>query len=103
MNSQPHESDVKDFFQCLGEIWRDVAATEFLMRRAIAQKEGDITKLPQHPYSQGSEFIEYPRAFSIRYFSDVVKGFPKWFQGFAAPNAEAWDLLIEFRNAMAHV
>lgn len=39
--SENDNKELSDFFQCLGEIWRDVAAIEFLMRCAIAQAEGD--------------------------------------------------------------
>ncbi len=30
----------------MGEIWRDMCLIEFLMRCALARKEGDINELP---------------------------------------------------------
>lgn len=96
------DQEVNEFFQCLGEIWRDVAAIEFLMRCAIAQEQGDKDKVPRWPYHKGSEYDEYPASFSLMYFSDVVREFQQTFPEFAAHNPQIWDILIEFRNAMAH-
>lgn len=94
--------DISEFFQCIGEIWRDVTLIEFLMRCAVAQAEGDKHKFPQHPYLKGAEYSEYPRSFSLRSFSDVVDEFVRAFPQFAKAKPEFWTLLVEFRNAMAH-
>jgi hypothetical protein len=94
--------ELDEFFQCLGEIWRDVTAIEFLMRCAIAQAEGDKYKLPRHPYLKGAEYVEYPRSFALRSFSDVVDEFVNAFPQFVRANQGFWALLVDFRNAMAH-
>jgi len=89
--------NTKEFFETLGEICRDIAAIEFLMRCALAQKEGDISNFPKPPYKKGDKHSVYPRSFSITYFSEVVKEFNKKFPDFVIPGE-----LIEFRNALAH-
>lgn len=95
--------EADDFFQCLGEIWRDVAAIEFFMRCAVAQARGDIKKLPKHPYRKGAEYSEYPRSFAAGHFSEVVKEFVKTFPRFAEQNPQFFSRhLVDFRNAMAH-
>lgn len=94
--------EIAEFFQCIGEIWRDIAIMEFLMRCAIAQAEGDKHKMPRYPYLKGAEYVEYPRSFALRSFSDVVDEFVRAFPQFAATNPGFWTLLVDFRNAMAH-
>jgi hypothetical protein len=89
--------NTKEFFEILGEVWRDITAIEFLMRCALAQKEGDINKIPKPPYSKGKSYSEYPRSFSFKYFSDVAQEFNKEFPKLAIPQE-----LIDLRNAMAH-
>lgn len=91
------KSSPEKFFGILGEIWRDICLIEFLMRCALAQKKGDISKFPMPPYEKGKEYSEYPDSFSIRVFGDVVTEFNESFPNLAIP-----DELIAFRNAMAH-
>ncbi len=91
------EKETKDFFETLGEIWRDITAIEFLMRGALAQKSGDVSKFPIPPYTKGKVYADYPKAFSHRLFSDVVQEFNKYFPSLAIPRE-----LIDLRNAMAH-
>lgn len=85
------------FFEILGETWRDICLIEFLMRCAIAQKQGDISKFPQPPYEKDMEFDDYPKSFSLDGFTDVVKKFNTNFPTLAIPRE-----LIDLRNAMAH-
>lgn len=87
----------KEFFEMLGEIWRDITAIEFLMRAALAQKSGDVSKFPTPPYTKGKIYTEYPEGFLHKYFSDVVKEFNKKFPLLVLPQE-----LIDLRNAMAH-
>jgi hypothetical protein len=87
----------KEFFEMLGEIWRDITAIEFLMRGALAQKTGDVSKFPTPPYTKGKIYVEYPEAFSHKYFNDVAQDFNKKFPLLAIPQE-----LIDLRNAMAH-
>lgn len=89
--------DTKEFFETLGEIWRDITSIEFLMRCALAQKEGDANKFPQPPYDKGKIYSEYPKSFSHTYFGDVAKEFNQNFPELAIPQE-----LIDLRNAMAH-
>lgn len=85
------------FFEALGEVWRDLALIEFLMRCALAQKKGEVSKFPLPPYQKGREYENYPTSFSPRYFSDVAAEFNREFPNLAIPSE-----LIELRNAMAH-
>lgn len=93
------EEKNKKFFETLGEIWRDIALIEFLMRGALSQKEGDIDKFPKPPYDKGKIYIEHPKSFSYsnNYFSNLAQQFNKEFPELAIPQE-----LIDFRNAMAH-
>lgn len=91
------EVKVKDFFGCLGEIWRDITAVEFLMRACIAKKEGEIEKFPKSPYEKGKIYSDYPNSFSITFFSGVAAKFNRLFPTLAIPQE-----LIDLRNAMAH-
>ncbi len=85
------------FFEILGETWRDICLIEFLMRCAIAQTEGDVSKFPLPPYEKDVEYDDYPRAFSLPMFGDVVVEFNKLFPRLALPQE-----MIDLRNAMAH-
>jgi hypothetical protein len=38
-NEDMNEKETKLFFECLGEIWRDITTIEFLMRVCIAKKD----------------------------------------------------------------
>ena len=67
-----NEAEVKNFFECLGEIWRDITFIEFLMRCAIAKKEGEILKFPKPPYEKGKVYNEYPKSFSNFSFSSFA-------------------------------
>ena len=88
---------IKEFFETLGEIWRDITLIEFLMRGALAQKTGDVEKWPKPPYKKGRIYKEYPKSFSPIYFSEVAQEFNKEFPKLAIPQE-----LIDLRNAMAH-
>ena len=44
-----NEAEVKNFLECLGEIWRDITFIEFLMRCAIAKKRRGNFKIPKTP------------------------------------------------------
>jgi hypothetical protein len=90
-------NNINRFFETLGEIWRDITVIEFLMRCALARKEGDIIKFPQPPYKKGRIYQEYPSSFSLSYFGDVAIKFNKEFPKLAIPQE-----LIDLRNAMAH-
>jgi len=91
------EKEIKDFFECMGEIWRDITAIEFLMRGALAQKNGDANLWPSPPYNKGKSYSQYPKSFSFKYFDELAKEFNKEFFPLAIPQE-----LIDFRNAMAH-
>lgn len=91
------QKEISEFFKCLGEIWRDITAIEFLMRCVIAKKEGEIEKFPKPPYIKGKIYADYPRSFSIVYFTEVACEFNKYFPKLAIPKE-----LIALRNAMAH-
>jgi len=92
-----NEAEVKNFFECLGEIWRDITFIEFLMRCAIAKKEGEILKFPKPPYEKGKVYNEYPKSFSNFSFEDVVKKFNKYYPKLSLPQE-----FIDLRHAMAH-
>lgn len=91
------KSETKDFFELLGEIWRDITAIEFLMRAALAQKKSDVFKFPIPPFTKGKIYKDYPQSFGYQLFSDVAKEFNKEFPKLAIPQE-----LIDLRNAMAH-
>jgi hypothetical protein len=98
ISKQPKsQKEISQFFQCLGEIWRDITAIEFLMRCAIAKKKGEIKKFPKPPYTKGRVYVDYPRSFSIGYFAEVAGEFNKYFPEITIPQE-----LIDLRNAMAH-
>jgi hypothetical protein len=94
---EENEKQIKDFFECMGEIWRDITAIEFLMRGALAQKNGDVNLWPQTPYTKGKFYTQYPKSFSFKFFDELAKEFNKEFPKLAIPQE-----LIDFRNAMAH-
>lgn len=89
--------NINEFFEILGEIWRDITAIEFLMRCALAQRDGDASRLPKPPYEKGNIYREYPKSFSYESFGDVAEEFNKKFPQLAIPSE-----LIGLRNAMAH-
>lgn len=91
------KKNINNFFETLGEIWRDITLIEFLMRGALAQKNGDVDKMPKPPYTKGKVYKEYPKSFSYIYFNDVAQEFNKEFPKLAIPQE-----LIDLRNAMAH-
>ncbi|MBU3979224.1 hypothetical protein KJ980_05510 [Patescibacteria group bacterium] len=92
-----NQDEVKFFFECLGEVWRDITAIEFLMRCAIARKDGEIGKFPKPPYTKGKVYKEYPKSFSNPSFGEITKEFNKYF-----PNISLPQELIQLRHAMAH-
>lgn len=93
MNKVPPEK----FFEILGEMWRDICSIEFLMRCAIAQKNGDVSKFPPPPYLKDVEYDNYPESFALPLFSNVVMEFNKLF-----PELALSQELVDLRNAMAH-
>ena len=97
MKLSEEQEEISEFFKCIGEIWRDITSIEFLMRCAIAKKEGEIKKFPKPPYKKGRIYTHYPESFSIGYFAEVAGKFNKYFPKLAIPQE-----LIDLRNAMAH-
>lgn len=93
MNNQ----EVSRFFECLGEIWRDITAIEFLMRCAITKKDGDDNKFPAPPYIKGKIYKTYPKAFEHYSFEIVVAKFNKRY-----PNTQIPAEVVALRDAMAH-
>lgn len=91
------QSEIKEFFECLGEIWRDITAIEFLMRCAIASYDGEKPKIPEPPFHQGRTIENYPEAFKNHGFGEVVRMFNERFQDLQIP-----DQITQLRHAMAH-
>lgn len=91
------KEETLQFFEFIGEIWRDITAIEFLMRCAIAKKDGDIHKLPQPPYIKGKTYKNYPKSFSHYSFQVVTEKFNKRFPKIFMPNE-----LVQLRDALAH-
>jgi hypothetical protein len=89
--------ETKEFFECLGEIWRDIVLIEFLMRCAIAKKDGDIIKIPKPPYSKGKVYKDYPDSFWHWNLEIIVEKFNKHYPTLSMPKE-----LTELRHAMAH-
>lgn len=87
-----NRNDNKEFFECLGEIWRDITAIEFLMRCAIAKKDGDINTIPKPPFEKDKTYIDYPDSFSHYSFEVVVAKFNKRF-----PNLKIPEELVSLR------
>jgi len=92
-----NEKETSIFFECLGEIWRDVTAIEFLMRCVIAKKEGESSKFPQPPYNKGKTYKDYPDSFSHYTLEDIVDKFKK-----LLPTTQVMQDFVDFRHAMAH-
>ena len=91
------DKDIKEFFEIIGEIWRDICLLEFLMKCAIARIDGDIEKFPLPPWKKGTVYTEYPSSFSLSSFSAVVKEFNERY-----PSDKIPEIVIEIRHAMAH-
>jgi hypothetical protein len=91
------KEEVSQFFECLGEIWRDVTAIEFLMRCAIAKSDGEISKFPKPPYEKGKIYKSPPNSFRHLSFEMITKKFNKRFPHISLPQE-----VISFRDAMAH-
>jgi hypothetical protein len=91
------QKDTSQFFQNLGEIWRDITAIEFLMRSAITKNDREESKFPQPPYEKGKSYKKYPKAFAHLSFEIVTAKFNKRFPKLAIP-----EELVQLRNAMAH-
>ncbi|MFA4818250.1 MAG: hypothetical protein WC621_00170 [Patescibacteria group bacterium] len=92
-----NQDEVKKFFECLGEIWRDIMAIEFLMRCAIAKKDREINKLPKPPYTKKKIYNDYPKSFSNSSFGEITKKFNEYFPDISLPQE-----LVQLRHAMAH-
>lgn len=91
------EEDISKFFKCLGEIWRDITAIEFLMRCAIAKKDGEIKKFPKPPYTKDKIYFNPPNSFLCSSFEDIVAKFNSYFPKLKLPKE-----IISLRHAMAH-
>jgi hypothetical protein len=85
------------YFECLGEIWRDVTAIEFLMRCAVAKYNGEESKFPLPPYTKGKIYDNPPKIFLEMSFGKVMKKFNELFPDIYMP-----EELKNLRNAMAH-
>lgn len=85
------------FFECLGEIWRDITALEFLMRCAIAKYNKELDRFPKPPYKKGVIYKNPPQSFLPESFTVVRDEFNRCFPELAIP-----DELIQLRHAMAH-
>ena len=92
-----NQKETSQFFQNLGEIWRDITAIEFLMRCAITKNDEEESKFPQPPYEKGKSYKEYPAAFAHLSFEIVTAKFNKRFPKLALP-----EELVQLRDAMAH-
>lgn len=92
-----NQKDTEQFFQNLGEIWRDITAIEFLMRCSIAKFDGEIEKFPKPPYTIGKSYKNYPKSFSHLSFEFLTNKFNTRF-----PNFEITKEVIQLRDAMAH-
>lgn len=92
------KEEISQFFECLGEIWRDITTIEFFMRCSIAKKEGDITKLPKPPYTKGKVYTEYPNSFKKCSFEELVNQFNTHF----SENIKIPKEFMDLRHAMAH-
>ncbi|MEW6408150.1 MAG: hypothetical protein AB1465_05690 [Patescibacteria group bacterium] len=91
------DNEIKEFFENLGEIWRDITAIEFLMRCAIAKKDGDLDKRPEPPYTKDKIYETYPKSFSHFSFEIVTEKFNKRYSHLAISPE-----LVHLRDAMAH-
>ena len=92
------DEEISQFFECLGEIWRDITTIEFFMRCGIAKKEGDIVKLPKPPYTKGRIYKDYPNSFKQCSFEDTLSQFNTHF----SKNIKIPKEFMDLRNAMAH-
>lgn len=92
-----NKEEITQFFAYLGEIWRDITLIEFLMRCAIAKKDGDIKKFPLPPYTKEKLYKNPPKSFLHYNLETIVKQFNQRF-----PEIQIPQELINFRHAMAH-
>lgn len=92
-----NQKEIEQFFQYLGEVWRDITAIEFLMRCAITKKDGEEKKFPKPPYTKGKVYKDYPGAFSHFSFEVLTAKFNKRFPKLALQNE-----VVQLRDAMAH-
>ena len=91
------QQEVERFFECIGEIWRDITLIEFLMRCAIAKYDNDIDKLPKPPYVKNATYSLYPKSLGHFSFEVIVEKFNKRF-----PDLQIIPEITQLRNAMAH-
>lgn len=89
--------EIEQFFQNLGEIWRDITALEFLMRCAIAKDDNELDKFPLPPYEEGKIYDKYPKSFKHLSFEIVTTKFNSRFPKLTIP-----EEVIQLRDAMAH-
>jgi hypothetical protein len=91
------KKDISEFFECLGEVVRDIAAIEFIMRCAIAKKDGEESKFPKPPYAKGKVYKVYPKAFSIIRLEEIIEEFNDKF-----PKIKIPEEFKQLRHAFAH-
>lgn len=92
-------NETKEFFECLGEITRDVSQVEFLMRCAITKHDGQEPLFPTPPYTEGRVYSRCPDAFRepLSSFGKVQKRFNVCYPDHKVPLEVKW-----LRDAMAH-
>lgn len=71
--------ETSSFFECLGEIWRDITAIEFLMRCAIAKHNGELDGFPKPPYTKGKIYKDPPDSFLDSSFGNTTSKFNELF------------------------
>lgn len=91
------KKDIPNFFECLGEVVRDIAAIEFIMRCALAKKDGEEKKFPKPPYTKGRVYPVYPKVFSIVRLEELIEEFNKKF-----PTIQISEEFKQIRHAFAH-
>ncbi len=85
------------FFEQLWEIWYNIANIDFLMRTAIALKDGEESIFPEPPYFKWQTFIKYPESFWHLTIETIVEKFNKRF-----PEVKIPKEYYELRHALAH-
>lgn len=92
-----NKKEISQFFECLGEIWRDITSIEFFMRCAIAKHNGELDKFPKPPYTKEKIYKNPPDSFLDPSFGSITKKYNKIFPEISIPNE-----LVQLRHAMAH-
>lgn len=92
-----NEKEISKFFECFGEIWRNITAIEFLMRCAIIKYDNELSQFPKPPYSRNKIYKNPPDAFLNSSFEIITNKFNKRFPLLSIPNE-----IIQFRHAITH-